>query len=92
VNEDAWNKLSPDVRAKVQATVDKYTQQITTDMVAEDSLLTKKLAASGMVVTEPTQADLAEAERRIRTYWTEWGDRRPDLRAALIKVRSAVGR
>ncbi|WP_218642011.1 TRAP transporter substrate-binding protein DctP [Burkholderia sp. SRS-W-2-2016] len=92
VNEDAWNKLSPDVRAKVQASVDKYTAQITTQMVAEDEQLTKKLAADGMIITEPSAADLAEAERRISPYWTQWGQRRPELQDALQKVRSAVGR
>ncbi|RAR62677.1 TRAP-type C4-dicarboxylate transport system substrate-binding protein [Paraburkholderia unamae] len=92
VNEDAWNTLSPEVQAKVQASVDKYTSLITTQMVTEDDQLTKKLAASGMVITEPSAADLAEAERRISPYWKAWGERRPDLQSALQKVRTAVGR
>ena len=46
-------------------------------MLAEDKELTRKLAEGGMVVTEPSAADLAEAEKRIAPYWKEWGERRP---------------
>ena len=92
VNKDAWDKLSPDTRAKVQAQVTEHTRRITDAMAAEDNDLTKKLAEGGMVVTEPTKAELAEAERRITPYWKEWGEKRPAAQEALQKVRAAVGR
>ncbi|NML47429.1 TRAP transporter substrate-binding protein DctP [Ramlibacter sp. G-1-2-2] len=92
VNKDAWDKLSPELRTKIQAIVNEHTRKISDAMAAEDSDLTKKLAEGGMVVTEPTRADLAEAERRITPYWTEWGDKRPGVKEALQKVRTAVGR
>ena len=77
VNKDAWDKLTPATRTKVQALVDQHTKQISDAMAAEDAELTKKLAAGGMVVTEPSKADLAEAEKRITPYWKEWGEKRP---------------
>ncbi|QJW83554.1 TRAP transporter substrate-binding protein DctP [Ramlibacter terrae] len=92
VNKDAWDKLTPDTRAKVQALVNEHTAKMTAAMLAEDKDLTAKLAAGGMVVTEPSAADLAEAERRITPYWKEWGEKRPAAREALQKVRTAVGR
>ncbi|MGV3570913.1 MAG: TRAP transporter substrate-binding protein DctP [Ramlibacter sp.] len=92
VNKDAWDKLAPDTRVKVQAIVNDHTAKITAAMLAEDKDLTAKLAAGGMVVTEPSAADLAEAERRITPYWKEWGEKRPAAREALQKVRAAVGR
>ena len=92
VNKDAWDKLSPAMRTKVQAIVDDHTKRITAAMAAEDEDLTKKLAAGGMVVTEPSKADLAEAEKRITPYWKEWGEKRPAANEALQKVRAAVGR
>jgi TRAP-type C4-dicarboxylate transport system substrate-binding protein len=92
VNKDAWDKLSPATRSKVQAVVDEHTKRITAAMSAEDEELTKKLAAGGMTVTEPSKADLAEAERRITPYWKEWGEKRPAAAEALQKVRTAVGR
>ena len=92
VNKDAWDKLSPDARTKVQAQVTEHTRKITDAMAAEDNDLTKKLAEGGMVVTEPTKAELAEAERRITPYWKEWGEKRPAAAEALQKVRAAVNR
>jgi TRAP-type C4-dicarboxylate transport system substrate-binding protein len=92
VNKDAWDKLTPDTRAKVQAIVTEHTAKITTAMAAEDADMTKKLAASGMVITEPTAAELVDAEKRITPYWKEWGEKRPGANEALQKVRAAVGR
>jgi TRAP-type C4-dicarboxylate transport system substrate-binding protein len=92
VNKEAWNKLAPATRAKVQALVDEHTARMTAAMAAEDEELTKKLATAGMVVTEPTAADLAEAEKRITPYWTEWGQKRPAAQEALRKARAAAGR
>jgi TRAP-type C4-dicarboxylate transport system substrate-binding protein len=92
VNKDAWDKLPAPTRTKVQALVDEHTKRITAAMAAEDDDLTKKLAAGGMTVTEPSKADLTEAERRIAPYWKEWGEKRPAAAEALQKVRAAVGR
>lgn len=92
VNKDAWDKLSPDTRNKVQALVTEHTAKMTAAMAAEDDDMTKKLAAGGMVVTEPTAAELADAEKRITPYWKEWGEKRPAANEALQKVRAAVGR
>jgi TRAP-type C4-dicarboxylate transport system substrate-binding protein len=92
VNKDAWDKLAPDTRTKVQALVNEHTRKITDAMAAEDNDLTKKLADGGMVVTEPTKAELAEAEKRITPYWKEWGEKRPAAAEALQKARAAVNR
>ena len=92
VNTDAWQALSPGIRSTVQALVDEHTRLITAAMAEEDDDLTRKLAAGGMVITEPSAADLAEAERRIAPYWTQWGQQRPSVAAALQEVRGAVGR
>lgn len=92
VNKDAWEKLAPDTRAKVQALVSEHTAKISAAMAAEDQDLTKKLAEGGMVITEPSKAELADAERRIAPYWKEWGEKRPAAAEALQKVRTAVGR
>ena len=66
--------------------------RMTAAMAAEDEDLTRKLAAGGMVVTQPTAAELAEAEKRITPYWKEWGEKRPAVQEVLQKARAAVGR
>lgn len=92
VNKDAWDKLPAATKTTVQAIVNDHTERITAAMAAEDEDLTRKLASGGMVITEPTAADLAEAEKRIRPYWKEWGEKRPALQEVLLKARAAVGR
>lgn len=93
VNKGAWEKLQPAVRTKVQAIVDEHTRKIGAAMAAEDAELTKKLADSGITITEPSSADLAEAEKRVMPYWKEWGEKRGGVpQEALQKVRAAVGR
>jgi TRAP-type C4-dicarboxylate transport system substrate-binding protein len=92
VNKDAWDKLTPETRTKVQALVTDHTARITAAMAAEDDELTKKLASGGMTITEPSKADLADAERRVTPYWKDWGEKRPAAAEALQKVRAAVGR
>lgn len=92
VNKDAWEKLPPDTRTKVQALVTEHTAKMTAAMAAEDQDVTKKLADGGMVITEPSKAELADAERRIAPYWKEWGEKRPAAAEALQRVRAAVGR
>lgn len=91
-NKTAWDKLPAPVRTKVQALVDEHTAKIGAAMAAEDQSLTKKLVEGGMVVTEPTAADLAEAEKRIAPYWQQWGEQRPAAKDVLVKVRAATGR
>lgn len=92
VNKGAWDKLPAATRSQVQALVTEHTGRITAAMAAEDQELTRKLAAGGMVVTEPSAAELAEAEKRITPYWKEWGEKRPGVQEALQKTRAAVGR
>jgi TRAP-type C4-dicarboxylate transport system substrate-binding protein len=93
VNKGAWEKLPQVTRTKVQALVNDYTTRISAGMAAEDGELTKKLAAGGIVITEPPAAELAEAEKRIAPYWKEWGEKRGgSANEALLKVRSTLNR
>ena len=93
VNKDAWDGLSPENRAKVQAATDQATRNITTAMATEEDTLTNQLASKGIVVTTPTPADLATAEKLITPYWDGWAKARGgDAAAAMQKVRAAIGR
>jgi TRAP-type C4-dicarboxylate transport system substrate-binding protein len=93
VNKDAWNDLSPDNRAKVQAVVDRGTQAITSGLAKEEDTLTTQLGSSGITVTTPTPADLAQAEKLMIPYWEAWAKARGGAAPeAMQKVRAAIGR
>ncbi|MDB5851657.1 MAG: TRAP-type C4-dicarboxylate transport system, substrate-binding protein [Rhodoferax sp.] len=93
VNQGAWDKLPADTRTKVQKVVDDHTQRITKAMAAEEDEMTRKLAVEGMVVTEPTAADIAIAEGKMAPYWKSWANgRSATTQEAMQKIHSAIGR
>ena len=92
-NKGAWDKLSPQVRQKVQAAVDDATVKITAAMAAEEDELTQKVAAMGITVTVPTKEEVAQGEAKMAAYWASWPETRgPVAKEAMGKVRAVVGR
>lgn len=93
VNKDAFNKLSPDVQAKVRKIVVEEMPNITATMASEEDDVTRKMAESGMVVTPERPEDVAPAEKAIVPYWDEWAKSKgPEAVEALRQVRAALGR
>ena len=93
VNKERFNKLPPDVQAKVRKIVTDNMPIITAAMQAEEEVLTKKFADSGMIVTRETKADLELGLKTVAPYWDEWAKTKgPDAVEALKKVRTALGR
>ena len=93
VNKSAWDKLSSQVRQKVQAAVDDAAVKITAAMAEEEDSLTQKLAAGGIVVTIPTKEEVAQGEAKMAAYWASWPNTRgPVAKEAMDKVRAVVGR
>jgi len=93
VNKGAWDKLSPETRKTVQAIVDEHTRRITNAMAAEEDEVTRRLASEGMVVTEPTKADIALAEDKMAPYWKNWATGRSGgEQEAMQKILPVIGR
>lgn len=93
VNRDSFNKLSPDLQAKVRKVVADNMPITTAMMEKEEEELTQKMAAGGMVVTPQRPEDVVEGEKIFASYWDEWAKNKgPDAAEALKKVRAALGR
>ncbi|WP_247305380.1 TRAP transporter substrate-binding protein DctP [Bradyrhizobium sp. 179] len=93
VNKDRFNKLSPEIQAKVRKAVTDNMPLITKAMADEEDSLSKKFAEGGMTVTEQQPGDLDVGTKVISTYWDEWAKAKgPDAAAALKQVRAALGR
>ncbi|VTU22458.1 TRAP transporter substrate-binding protein DctP [Variovorax sp. PBL-E5] len=93
VNKGVWDKLPPDTRKTVQAIVDDHTRRMTNAMAAEEDEMTRKLASEGMVVTEPSKADIATAEGKMAPYWKSWAGSRPaNAQEAMQKILPVIGR
>jgi TRAP-type transport system periplasmic protein len=93
VNKAAFDKLSPAVQASLRKLVEENTRQITETLGSKNESTTKALAAGGMVLTHPTDADAARALKVMKPYWDQWAKQRgPEAVEALNKVRAALGR
>ncbi len=93
VNKARFDKLSPDVQAKVRKAFADNLPLITKAMATEEDDLTKKFADGGMTITEPTPADIDEATKIISSYWEQWAKSKgPEAVNALKQVRAALGR
>ena len=93
VNKAAFEKLTPDVQAKVRKVVTDRTPPITDAMAKEEEDLTQKMAAGGMIVTPEKPEDRSTAEKLIAPYWDSWAkEKGPEAVEALKKVRAALGR
>lgn len=92
-NKERFDKLSPDVQAKLRKAFADQLPLITKAMDSEEGDLTKKFADGGMTITEPTQADIDEATKIVSAYWEEWAKSKgPEAVNALKQVRAALGR
>jgi len=69
VNQRAWDRLSPSVQATVKDTVREISDKTTKAMAAEGQDLTRK-RASQMTETMPSEADVEDAEQKIKPYTT----------------------
>lgn len=92
-NTEAFNKLSPDLQAKlrkVAADIGRWNQDT---MKTEEAASQKTLGDAGYVLTQAKPAEVAKAVDTMKPYWDEWAKSRgPDVVEALGKVRAALGR
>lgn len=92
-NERAWSKLTEDQRKVLATAVDDSTPKTTAAMAAEEQQYFDELAKGGMTVTQPSEAEIAEAETKIRPYWDQWAKERGEAAVALLaKAHTAIGR
>jgi TRAP-type transport system periplasmic protein len=92
-NTEAFNKLSPDLQAKlrkVAADIGRWNQET---MKTEEAASQKTLGDAGYVLTQAKPAEIARAVDTMKPYWDEWAKTRgPEVVEALGKVRAALGR
>lgn len=93
VNSKVFDRLSGDEKAAVRKAAKEAATWITEKMKSEDSEITEQLAAGGMIVTEPMQADIDVGVAKMKDYWLLWAKGvGPEADEALAKVRKAIGR
>jgi len=93
VNKQAYEKLSPTLQKKVKEIAVRLAPSTTDQIGSEESEITAKLKAKGMVITVPTTKEVATAAKDMAPYWDKWAKNQgPEAVEALSKVRKALGR
>ena len=92
-NTEAFNKLAPDLQAKVRKVAEDTARWNQETMRKEEAESVQVLTAAGYTFTKATADENARAVAAMTQYWDEWAkSRSPDIVEALAKVRTALGR
>lgn len=92
-NTDAFNKLSPDLQAKLRQVAQDAARWDQETMQKEEAESVQTLTAMGYTFTKATPEEVARAVEGMKPYWDEWAKARgPDIVEALATVRKTLGR
>jgi TRAP-type C4-dicarboxylate transport system substrate-binding protein len=91
-NAEAFEKLSPDTRAKVRKIVAEAGPAVTKALRDDEDEQTKKMVAAGITVTQPTPEDIKKAQAEMTSYWDSWGKSRgPQTAEVISRLRQTLG-
>jgi len=92
-NTEAYDKLAPDLQAKVRKVAEDTARWDQETMQKEEADSVQVLTAAGYTFTKATPEENARAVAAMTPFWDEWAKARgPDIVEALAKVRTALGR
>ena len=92
-NTEAYNKLSPDLQAKLRKVAEESARWDQDTMKKEELDSVQTLRALGYTFTNAKPEEVARAVETMKPYWDEWAKSRgPEIVEALAKVRTALGR
>ncbi len=92
-NTDAYDKLAPDLKAKLRKVAEDTARWDQETMQKEEADSVQVLTAAGYTFTKASAEENARAIAAVTPYWDEWAKSHgPDIVEALAKVRAALGR
>jgi TRAP-type transport system periplasmic protein len=92
-NTEAYNKLTPDLQAKLRKVAEDSARWDQETMQKEEAESVQVLTAAGYTFTKATPEENKQAVAAMTPYWDDWAKSRgPDVVEALAKVRAALGR
>jgi TRAP-type C4-dicarboxylate transport system substrate-binding protein len=93
VNNGAYAKLSPDLKAKLKKATEDAARWNQETMQKEEAESVQVLTAAGYIFTKGKPDEVTRAVNAVKPYWDEWAKSRgADVVEALGKVRAALNR
>ena len=92
-NAEAFNKLSPDLQAKLRKAAKDAAKWNQETMQQEEAASVKTLTETGYTMTTAKTEEAAKVADTMKAYWDDWAKSRgPVVVEALGKVRAALNR
>ena len=92
-NRAAFDKLPPDLQARVSGRVQKWGDELTAKLARDEETLTEEFAKGGMVVTRGKPEDFRIIEDKMRSYWAEWAKGKgPEAEQGLARLLAAINK
>lgn len=92
-NAEAFNKLSPDLQAKLRKVAQDTAKWNQDTMQQEEAASVKTLTDAGYTMTTAKPEEAAKVADTMKPYWDEWAKSRgATVVEALAKVRAALNR
>ena len=93
VNNGAYAKLSPDLKAKLKKATEDAARWNQETMQKEEAESVQVLTTAGYIFTKGKPDEVTRAVNAVKPYWDEWAKSRgADVVEALAKVRAALNR
>lgn len=93
VSKEKMAELSPENQDAIRKISAKYTQMYLDQIEKHEALATESLAAGGISMSSPTEAENERLVELARPIWDGWASARgDDAQEAIRTIRSALGR
>ncbi len=93
VNKQAFEGLSTSEQKALRDAVSRETPAITAQFFKEEDQETQALKKKGMVIDEPSAADIEQATKLVSGYWDQWAKSQGgDAPKVLAQIRKELGR
>jgi TRAP-type C4-dicarboxylate transport system substrate-binding protein len=93
VNKEALEALPPETQKILREAAAEQSEWATREMFRQEDEITTQFGREGMVLTDASADDIAQATEKLRPYWDDWAKTHgPDAAVVLAKIRAAVGR
>lgn len=92
-NREAFEKLSPEFQKIMREAALEAAAWVASEMARQEADYTAQFAKAGLLLADPSPADIARGIEMMRPYWDEWAKKHSaEAVEALKKIRAMTGR
>lgn len=91
MNKGAYDGLTPDQQQKVRQAAKEAAEWTQATMFQEEKDFVGTLTAAGIKISQVAPAEIADANKLMESYWTDWAKQHgPEAEALLKQIQAAI--